>query len=73
MSSEHYTPAVNPLPPVVVALVLFIMGVELAFTLGARGLVGGPTAVGWRLDALQSYAFSPRHLRLDGAERPLAV
>ncbi len=58
MSSEHYTPAVNPLPPVVVALVLFIMGIELAFTLGARGLVGGPGAVGWRLDALQSYAFS---------------
>ncbi|WP_170333422.1 rhomboid family intramembrane serine protease [Ruegeria arenilitoris] len=59
MSSENYTPAVNPLPPVVVALVLFIMGVELAFTLGARGLVGGPSAVGWRLDALQSYSFSP--------------
>lgn len=59
MSSEHYTPAVNPLPPVVVALVLFIMGIELAFTLGARGLVGGPSAVGWRLDALQNYSFSP--------------
>ncbi|WP_170414922.1 rhomboid family intramembrane serine protease [Ruegeria atlantica] len=59
MSSEHYTPAVNPLPPVVVALVLFIMGIELAFTLGSRGLVGGPAAVGWRLDALQSYSFSP--------------
>lgn len=58
MSSEHYTPAVNPLPPVVVALVLFIMGIELAFTLGARGMVGGPTAVGWRLDAIQNYAFS---------------
>jgi len=58
MSSEHYTPAVNPLPPVVVALVLFIMGIELAFTFGSRGLIGGPTAVGWRLDALQSYAFS---------------
>lgn len=58
MSSEHYTPPVNPLPPVVVALVLFIMGIELAFTLGARGLVGGPDAVGWRLDALQRYSFS---------------
>ncbi len=59
MSSEHYTPAVNPLPPVVVALVMFIMGIELAFSFGARGLIGGPSAVGWRLDALQSYAFSP--------------
>ncbi len=59
MSSEHYTPPVNPLPPVVVALVLFIMGIELAFMLGSRGLVGGPAAVGWRLDALQQYTFSP--------------
>jgi len=59
MSSEHNTHAVNPLPPVVVALVLFIIGIELIFTLGTRGIVGGPSAVGWRLDALQSYAFSP--------------
>lgn len=58
MSSDNYTPAVNPLPPAVVALVLFIMGVELAFTLGTRGLVGGPEAVGWRLSAIQAYAFS---------------
>ncbi|WP_299899088.1 rhomboid family intramembrane serine protease [uncultured Ruegeria sp.] len=58
MSSAHYTPPVNPLPPVVVALVLFIIGIELVFTLGARGLVGGPAAVGWRLDAIQHYSFS---------------
>ncbi|MEX0318823.1 MAG: rhomboid family intramembrane serine protease [Ruegeria sp.] len=58
MSSPHYTPAVNPLPPVVVALVLFIMGIEVAFSLGARGMIGGPGAVGWRLSALNSYAFS---------------
>ena len=58
MSSPHYTPAVNPLPPVVVALVLVITGIELAFSLGARGIVGGPEAVGWRLAAIQKYAFS---------------
>ncbi len=58
MSSDHYTPPVNPLPPAVVALVLFIMGIELAFSLGARGLVGGPGAVGWRVEAIQNYAFS---------------
>ena len=58
MSSPHYTPAVNPLPPVVVALVLFIFGIELVFSLGARGLVGPPEAVGWRLAALQRYGFS---------------
>ncbi len=59
MSSEHYTPPVNPLPPVVMALALFIIGIELSFMLGSRGLIGGPTAVGWRLDALQQYTFSP--------------
>lgn len=61
MSQESHEPEqspVNPLPPVVVALFLVIMGVELAFSLGARGIVGGPGAVGWRLEAIQAYAFS---------------
>ena len=59
MSSNHYTPPVNPLPPVVVALVLFILGIEVILNLGARGIIGGPSAVGWRLDALRQYTFSP--------------
>ena len=49
---------VNSLPPVVVALFLMIMGIEATLTLAARGLIGGPGGVGWRLDALQTYAFS---------------
>ncbi|AUQ59437.1 peptidase S54-like protein [Phaeobacter inhibens] len=49
---------VNPLPPVVVALVLIIMGIEVGFSLGARGIFGGPEAVGWRLEAIQTYSFS---------------
>ncbi|MDA7964080.1 rhomboid family intramembrane serine protease [Ruegeria sp.] len=57
MSSAHYTPPVNPLPPVVVALVLFIMGIELAFMAGSRGLIGGLAAVGWRSAAIESYSF----------------
>lgn len=58
MSSDPQHSAVNPLPPVVAALFLFIMGIEIAFFLGTRGLVGGPSAVGWRLSAVQTYAFS---------------
>ncbi|WP_425043298.1 rhomboid family intramembrane serine protease [Primorskyibacter sp. S87] len=58
MSSPDNPSAVNPLPPAVVALFLIIMGIELAFSLGARGIVGGPEAVGWRLSAIQTYAFS---------------
>lgn len=49
---------VNPLPPVIVALFLFILGIEVVFNLGARGILGGPEAVGWRLAAFQTYAFS---------------
>jgi len=59
MSSEHYTPVVNPLPPVVAALFLFIMGIEVMFSLGTRGMI----AVGWRLAAMQDYSFSGEILR----------
>ena len=48
----------NPLPPAVVALFALIVAIELAFFLGSRGLIGGPAAVGWRLSAVQNYAFS---------------
>ena len=58
MSNEDSIPAVNPLPPVVAALFLIIMAIEVVFQLGARGMIGGPVAVGWRLEAIQSYAFS---------------
>ncbi|KMK66278.1 rhomboid family intramembrane serine protease [Puniceibacterium sp. IMCC21224] len=58
MQSDHNASPVNPLPPVVVALFLMMAGVELAFSLGARGIVGGPGAIGWRLEAIQTYAFS---------------
>lgn len=59
MSSSADPSPVNPLPPAVAALFLAIMGIECVFVLGERGLVGGPEAVGWRLSAMQTYAFSP--------------
>ncbi|MEP1330605.1 rhomboid family intramembrane serine protease [Pseudophaeobacter sp.] len=58
MSDDPNLSPVNPLPSAVVALVLVIMGVEAAFSLGMRGIIGGPEAIGWRLEAFQSYAFS---------------
>ena len=54
----HNESPVNPLPAVVVALFLIMAGVELVLNLGARGLVGGPEAVGWRIATIQRYAFS---------------
>ncbi|HSG57777.1 rhomboid family intramembrane serine protease [Seohaeicola saemankumensis] len=49
---------INPLPRVVIALFAVVMGIEALFSLGAQGIVGGPQAIGWRLGAIQGYAFS---------------
>lgn len=48
---------VNPLPPVIVALALAIALFEVALQLGARGFIGGPAAVGWRIEAIQTFGF----------------
>ena len=49
---------INPLPPVVWLLALPIIAGEIAFGLGQAGFAG-EVARGWRLDALQRYAFAP--------------
>lgn len=61
MSDPHdpYSePPFNPISHEVIAMVLVVLGIELLFTLGARGLIGGPEAIGWRLAAVQSWSFS---------------
>ena len=63
MTPSNPNNAVNPLPPVVVALFLILLAIELYFQAGSNGLVGGPSAVGWRLTALQRYGFSGEILR----------
>ncbi|HVG46674.1 MAG TPA: rhomboid family intramembrane serine protease [Rubellimicrobium sp.] len=50
---------VNPVPPVVLALVLVIAAIEAAVSLGGQGLVGGPEAVGWRVHLIERFAVSP--------------
>lgn len=47
----------NPLPPVVLVLAGLIAAVEIVFQAGESGFVGGPQAIGWRLNALEDYAF----------------
>lgn len=49
----------NVLPPVVVALTLLILGIEAMFWLADAGIIGGARGVGWRIAALEDYAFSP--------------
>jgi rhomboid protease GluP len=54
----HGISPINPLPRAVIALFAVIMAIEALFSLGARGIIGGPAAIGWRLGAMQGYAFS---------------
>lgn len=49
---------VNPLPPAMIILFLAIMAVEVIFMMGARGWIGGPGAIGWRNNAIQSHGFN---------------
>lgn len=46
----------NTLPPVVVALAVIVIGIELMFQAGTAGFIGGREAVGWRLNALRDWA-----------------
>jgi len=63
MVHPHNKPPLNPMPPVVMALFIVIVGVEAAFSLGSYGLIGGPTALGWRLEATERFAFFGQVLR----------
>lgn len=49
----------NAIPPVVLILTAILAGIELVFQAGAAGF-GGAEAVGWRLEALNAFAFSPQ-------------
>lgn len=57
MDSDPNASPINALPVSVVILALPVVLVELVFQVGAQGFVGGPEAVGWRLNAVQDYGF----------------
>ncbi|MCI2394277.1 rhomboid family intramembrane serine protease [Aliiroseovarius sediminis] len=57
MSSYREESPVNPLPPVVIALAVFLVGIELVFFAGSRGLIGGPQAAGWRILMIEEWGF----------------
>lgn len=46
----------NALPPVIVAMAVIIIGIEVMFQLGEAGIIGGRDAVGWRLTAIRDWA-----------------
>ncbi|MEL7460537.1 MAG: rhomboid family intramembrane serine protease [Pseudomonadota bacterium] len=49
--------AFNAISPLVVALALAIFGAELVLTVAERGIIGGADGVGWRIQAVQTFAF----------------
>lgn len=60
MSHRDHDGPVNPLPASVILLVAAMAMAEAVFTLGARGIIGGAEAIGWRNLAIQDYRFSNR-------------
>jgi membrane associated rhomboid family serine protease len=60
MPTDPNAPPLNPLPPVVWLLLLPVVAVEALLWAGAQGFVGGPRAVGWRLEAIRATAFAPQ-------------
>ncbi|MFN4129750.1 MAG: rhomboid family intramembrane serine protease, partial [Paracoccaceae bacterium] len=64
---------INPLPLVVWVLVLPIIAMELVLSAAGAGLIGGAEGIGWRLQALERFAFSPDLMRyfLDTGQYPL--
>lgn len=57
---QGYDPSpVNPLPPTVVILFLLIFGVEAILAGAEAGLYGGSQAVGWRINLIRDYGFTP--------------
>ena len=56
---NQYESPVNTIPPAAIAMALLIIGVEIVFSAAGAGFVGGAEGIGWRLSALQEYAYSP--------------
>ncbi|WP_208349275.1 rhomboid family intramembrane serine protease [Pseudaestuariivita rosea] len=57
MSRPPQISPVNPLPPVVMVLLLIMIVNEAIFSLGASRILPWPAAIGWRLQAIQDYGF----------------
>ncbi len=63
VDSDHTAPPLNPLPWAVWLMALPMIGLEVLFSAGEGGLAGGNAGLGWRVDAVQHFAFSPDIMR----------
>lgn len=64
---DRNAPPLNPLPPVVWALVLPMIALEVIFGLADAHLIGGPQAIGWRTGAIEAYGLFPEYWRQKAA------
>jgi membrane associated rhomboid family serine protease len=60
---DHNASPLNPLPPIVWVIALPMILIEVVLNLGGRGVIGGADALGWRIAALERFAFFPDVLR----------
>ncbi len=72
MYDDRNAPPLNPLPPIVWILALPMIAMEVVLGLGSSGLAGGMEGAGWRLQAMERFAFSPDLMRMmiDRGEYP---
>jgi len=63
MQSDLNAAPLNPLPTIVWALALPIIAMEAVLSLAGRGMIGGAEGIGWRLQAMERFAFSPDLMR----------
>jgi membrane associated rhomboid family serine protease len=67
MQNDHLRPdqipPINPLPGVVWLLAVPMILLELAFSLGDSGAIGGRLAIGWRIAGLEGYGIFPDYWR----------
>jgi membrane associated rhomboid family serine protease len=63
MDQDHNAPPLNPLPLIVWVMVLPLVAMEVVLTLADRGIIGGAQGVGWRLQAVERFAFFPDLMR----------
>lgn len=63
----------NALPPLVIALAVAVLGIEIVLWLAGRELIGGPYAAGWRQFAIERFAFWPELWERDLANGTLSL
>lgn len=63
MNDNLNAPPLNPLPMVVWVLALPIIAMEIVLSLASGGFIGGTEAIGWRIAAVQQFAYAPEFMR----------